>query len=73
MYGDNGRPEELRNLIKSKIDVNKLATLSNDDILMELTPQNSKKYVEKVFPQKQKQSTMNQPAPSKQAGKVLGA
>ncbi len=72
MYGDNGRPEELRNLIKSKIDVKKLAALSNDELLMELTSKNSKKYVEEVLPQKQTQPTMKQPAPSKQAGKVLG-
>ncbi len=72
MYGDSTRPEELRNLIRSKIDVNTLATLSNDNILMELTPEKARKHVEKIFQQQEASPTMKQHAPSVQAGMGLG-
>lgn len=63
MYSGNGMPEELRKLIRSKVgaDIEKLAALSNDDILMELTPEKSRQYVAKTLAKNEVREMENQP------------
>ena len=61
-YGQN-RPEELRNVIRTKLKPEELGALPSEKILLEMAPKNAKKYVDAFFPKQEPQAQAANGAP----------